>query len=101
MNPGSILHAAEHPSPSTLFPSSQASSWLRTPSPQTECCGAIERSAVTMSKDGPPSWRGGVIEASLPLAPPPPVGDNGLTPAQAPSEVQAAAMQRPDNTFDR
>ena len=54
-----------------------------------------------MSKEGPPSWWGGVIEASGPLVPPPPLGDNGLTPAQAPSEVQTAATQRPDNTFDR
>src|SRR6266498_1856607 len=101
-NPGStVRQLAAQPSSPTALPSSQASSWLRTPSPQTECCGTIERSAVTMSKEGPPSWRGGVTEPSLQLVPPPPVGDKGLTPAQAPSEVQAAAMQRPDNTFDR
>ena len=37
----------------------------------------------------------------MPLVPPEPLAGRGLTPAQAPSEVQAAAMQRRNNTVER
>src|SRR6185436_4103413 len=99
-NPGStVRQLAAQPSSAVVLWSSHASSWLRTPSPHSECGGTIVRSAVTMSSAGEPSL--GPTAASLPPVPAVPAGvDWGLTPAQAPSEVQPATIKR-RNTVDR
>ena len=93
---------AAQPSSPAVLPSSHASSWLRTPSPQTECCGVI-----LMSTPGPrsigeaPSRLPDPTEASLPAVPLEPVAGDGLTPAQAPSTAQPAARQKRNNTVER
>ena len=51
--PGStVRQSAAQPSSPTVLPSSQASSWLRVPSPHTECCGAMMMSGVAKSNEG-------------------------------------------------
>src|SRR5262245_41096932 len=71
------------------------------PSPHSECGGAIMMSGVAKS-NGEASMTIGPTEASLPEPAPVPVPGPaaGLTPAQAPSEVQTATMQRRNDNVD-
>src|SRR3954471_16982113 len=67
MNPGSILHAAEHPSPSTLLPSSQ-SSWTTMPSPQRVMHDPVLQSGSFWQSAEQPS-NGSALPSSHPSAP--------------------------------
>src|SRR5437763_10221488 len=67
MNPGSILHVAEHPSPSTLLPSSQ-SSWTTMPSPQRDMHEPVLQSGSFWQSAEQPS-NGRALPSSQPSAP--------------------------------
>src|SRR5436190_2445066 len=67
MNPGSILHAAEQPSPSTLLPSSQ-SSWTTMPSPQRDMHEPVLQSGSFWQSAEQPS-NGKALPSSHPSAP--------------------------------
>src|SRR5947208_2226059 len=67
MNPGSILQAAEHPSPSTLLPSSQ-SSWTTMPSPHRDVHEpAVQSGSFWQSAEQPSN--GSALPSSHPSAP--------------------------------
>ena len=101
-NPGStVRQLAAQPSSAVVLPSSQASSWLRVPSPHSECGGAIVMSGVAKSNREASTLPGPTAASLPPVVPPEPAPGEGLTPAQAPSEVHTAATQRRNNTVDR